>query len=117
MPSSFSPISEKWDVTSLKRQKKSALFLRLAANKNKNEILRLAKDGITIETPSDVVKDFYTLDFMNLPSDVSISETELEKRLMKRKRIYTDTYYKNKTPEKGLFLTFLGCFDVVRQLL
>lgn len=77
-------IDEKWDVTSLSRQKKSALFLRLAANKNKNEILKMAKEGISIEKPEDVVKDVYTLDFMNLPSNILIDEAELEARLMKQ---------------------------------
>ena len=77
-------IDEKWDVTSLNRQKKSALFLRLAANKDKNEIIKLAREGIVIEKPEDVVKDVYTLDFMNLPSNIVIDETELEARLMKQ---------------------------------
>ncbi|SDH69794.1 Predicted nuclease of restriction endonuclease-like (RecB) superfamily, DUF1016 family [Pseudobutyrivibrio sp. 49] len=77
-------IDEKWDVTSLNRQKKSALFLRLADNKDKNEIIKLAREGIVIEKPEDVVKDVYTLDFMNLPSNIVIDETELEGRLMKQ---------------------------------
>ncbi len=38
-------ILEKWSTTELIRQKKTSLFLRLAASKNKNEILRLAKQG------------------------------------------------------------------------
>ncbi len=77
-------IEEKWDVTSLKRQKKSALFLRLAANKDKNEILKLAKNGISIEKPEDVVKDVYTLDFLNISSDSLKDESDLEARLMKQ---------------------------------
>lgn len=81
-------ISEKWDVTSLKRQKKSALFLRLAANKDKNEILKLAQNGITIETPADVVKDVYTLDFMNIKADEVIDEAELEARLVKNLEMF-----------------------------
>lgn len=77
-------IAEKWDVTALRRQKKSALFLRLAANKDKNEIIKLAKEGNTIETPADVVKDVYTLDFLNIKADELIDEADLESRLMKQ---------------------------------
>lgn len=36
---------EHWSIRELIRQKKASLFLRLAASKNKNEILRLAKQG------------------------------------------------------------------------
>ena len=36
---------EKWSVRELKRQKESALFLRLAAGKNKDEVLALAQRG------------------------------------------------------------------------
>ena len=81
-------ISSKWDVRTLKRQKKSSLFLRLAANKDKNEIIELAQKGITIETPEDVVKDVYTLDFLNIKSEELIDENELEKRLMKKLALF-----------------------------
>ncbi len=76
-------ISSKWDVRTLKRQKKSALYLRLAANKDKNEILKLANEGITIEKPSDVVKDVYTLEFLNIKSHDLIDEMDIEQRIMK----------------------------------
>ncbi|MBX7227163.1 MAG: hypothetical protein K1X55_14100 [Chitinophagales bacterium] len=38
-------INEKWSIPELKRQKKSSLFLRLAASKDKEGILALAKQG------------------------------------------------------------------------
>lgn len=76
-------IEEKWDKRTLQRQKKSALFLRLAANKNKQEIIELSKNGIVIEKPEDVVKDVYTLEFLNIQADEMIDEPELERRLIK----------------------------------
>ena len=57
-------IAEHWDVRTLKRQKKSALFLRLAASKDKKGILELANKGAVIEKPQDVIKDVYTLEFL-----------------------------------------------------
>lgn len=38
-------ILEKWSIPELKRQKKTSLFLRLAATKDKDSILQLAKRG------------------------------------------------------------------------
>lgn len=58
---------EKWNVRSLRRQMDSALYLRLAASKDKTGILELAKKGIVIQEPQDVVKDTYTLEFLGLP--------------------------------------------------
>ena len=40
---------ENWNVRELKRQKKSSLFLRLAASINKAGILQLAKHGQLLE--------------------------------------------------------------------
>ena len=42
-------ILENWSTTELIRQKKASLFLRLAASKNKDEILQLARKGQIIE--------------------------------------------------------------------
>ncbi|MCL2304068.1 MAG: PDDEXK nuclease domain-containing protein [Planctomycetaceae bacterium] len=73
---------ENWSVRELKRQKDSALFLRLALSKNKDEILKLAQQGQIIETPQDIVKDVYVFEFLKIPEPHAISETELETRLL-----------------------------------
>ena len=75
-------IDEKWNVRTLQRQKKSALFLRLATTKNKNEILALAKHGIEIDKPEDIVKNTYTLEFLQLNNEAWFSETELEQKII-----------------------------------
>lgn len=74
--------AEKWDVRTLRRQMDSALFLRLAASKDKEGILALAKEGITYQKPEDVIKNIYTLEFLNLPEQDRYSEGELEQRLI-----------------------------------
>ena len=74
-------IAEHWDVRTLKRQKKSALFLRLAASKDKKGILELANKGAIIEKPQDIIKDVYTLEFLNLNADSHYDENELERKI------------------------------------
>lgn len=50
-------------------QMNSALYLRLAASKDKEGVLALAKEGISIQDPSDVVRDSYTLEFLGITED------------------------------------------------
>ena len=45
----YQTINENWSTTQLIRQKKTSLFLRLAASKNKEDILKLARQGQVIE--------------------------------------------------------------------
>lgn len=75
-------IAQKWDVRTLKRQMNSALYLRLAASKDKEGVLALAKDGISLQKPEDVVRDSYTLEFLGIPENHRFSETELEQHII-----------------------------------
>lgn len=75
-------INENWSVRELKRQKKASLYLRLAASKDKEGILSLAKQGLIVETPGDIVREPYVLEFLKIPESYQISETDLEKRLI-----------------------------------
>ncbi|MFM9947969.1 MAG: YhcG family protein [Saprospiraceae bacterium] len=75
-------IIENWSSTQLIRQKKSSLFLRLAASKDKAGILQLARKGQIIESPADLIREPYVLEFLKIPEPYHLSETELEKRLI-----------------------------------
>jgi predicted nuclease of restriction endonuclease-like (RecB) superfamily len=75
-------IAGHWNVRSLRRQMDSALYLRLAASKDKAGILRLAENGMNMQRPEDVVKDTYTLEFLGLPEQTRYSESDLEQRLI-----------------------------------
>ena len=57
-------ISEGWTVNELHRQKESGLFMRLAVSKDKQGVLTLAHEGQQVQTPEDVVKNTYTLEFL-----------------------------------------------------
>ena len=74
-------IREKWSVPELQRQKKSSLFLRLAAGKDKNAILQLASHGQIIAQPSDILRDPFVFEFLKIPEPHTVSETDLETRL------------------------------------
>lgn len=71
-----------WSRGELARQFGSSLYERLALSKNKEEVMRLAIEGQTIENPKDIFKDPYVLEFTGLPELVTYSETELENKII-----------------------------------
>jgi predicted nuclease of restriction endonuclease-like (RecB) superfamily len=73
---------ENWSTTDLIRQKKSSLFLRLAASKDKEGILQLAAQGQILERPEDLIREPVVLEFLQIPEPYQLTETELEKRLI-----------------------------------
>lgn len=75
-------INEKWDVRTLRRQKNSSLYLRLAASKDKEGLLKLANNGIEIQKPEDIIKDTYTLEFLKISQTERYSEKELEDKII-----------------------------------
>jgi predicted nuclease of restriction endonuclease-like (RecB) superfamily len=75
-------IIEKWSTTDLIRQKNSSLFLRLAASKDKEGILKLAKQGQIIQQPTDIIREPCVLEFLKIPEPYHLSETDLETRLI-----------------------------------
>jgi predicted nuclease of restriction endonuclease-like (RecB) superfamily len=74
-------IREKWSVPELQRQKKSSLFLRLAAGKDKDAILQLASQGQIVAQPGDILRDPFVFEFLKIPEPHSVSETDLERLL------------------------------------
>jgi len=66
----------------LKRQMKSGLFYRLALSKNKEEVLLLSKNGQEVQTPRDIVKDPFVLEFVGIPEKQVYYEGELEEKLI-----------------------------------
>lgn len=73
---------ENWSVRELKRQMKSMLFHRLALSKDKKGILELAQKGQQVMKPSDIIRDPYVLEFLNIPQSHRYLEGELEDRLI-----------------------------------
>lgn len=75
-------IKENWSFREMKRQIDSALFQRLALSKDKKGVLALADKGHIISTSTDVIKDPYVFEFLNIPKDSIIKEHDLEKKLI-----------------------------------
>jgi predicted nuclease of restriction endonuclease-like (RecB) superfamily len=75
-------VRENWNVRELIRQKKSSLYLRLAASKDKEGILKLASKGQVLEKPEDLIREPVVLEFLKIPEPYHLNETDLEKQLI-----------------------------------
>jgi predicted nuclease of restriction endonuclease-like (RecB) superfamily len=74
--------AENWSVRELKRQMKSMLFHRIALSKNKEEVLEISKNGLSLQNPKDLVKDPYVLEFLGIPEKEVYLEGELEQKII-----------------------------------
>lgn len=71
-----------WDYRWLQRQYSSSLYERLALSRDKDEVMRLAKEGQTVEKPSDVIKNPITLEFLGLKPEAAYTESKLENAII-----------------------------------
>lgn len=74
----------KWSKRQLSRQVGSCLYERLALSRNKDEVMRLAKEGQSIGKPSDIIKNPITLEFLGLKPDAVYSESKLENAIINK---------------------------------
>ena len=74
---------EHWGVRELKRQIKSMLFHRIVLSKDKQTVLRIAKEGQIIEKPEDILREPYVFEFTGLPQREVYDEKDLENALLK----------------------------------
>lgn len=80
-------INAGWSVRELKRQIESSLFERLLLSKgdaNKEAVLAVSQQGIDYSMPADVIKDPYVFEFLGIPEDKPVLESDLEKALVRR---------------------------------
>lgn len=75
-------VSENWSVRELRRQMDTALFERIALSKNAKAVMKLANKGQLIKSETDIVKDPYVLEFLNIPEHHSYSEKHLEQQII-----------------------------------
>ena len=81
-------ISEGWTVNELHRQKESGLFMRLAVSTDKHGVLTLAHEGQQVQTPEDVVKNTYTLEFLGIEEKKRYKERDLEEKLIDNMQMF-----------------------------
>lgn len=75
-------VNNDWSLTELKRQFDSSLYERLVLSTEKDKVKKLSQEGHIIETPNDIVKDPYVLEFLGLPEKPVYSENELESKII-----------------------------------
>ena len=80
-------VNSNWSVRELKRQIDSSLFERLLLSRgdaNKEQVLTLAQKGIEITKPADIIRDPYVFEFLGLPEDKPVMESDLERALVQQ---------------------------------
>ena len=73
-----------WSLRELKRQFDSSLYERLSLSRDKEKVKTLSESGITVQTPEDIVKDPYVLEFLGLDEKNVYSESDLETQIISR---------------------------------
>ena len=75
---------QQWSVKQLSRQVGSSLYERLALSRKKEEVMRLAQEGQTIEKPEDIIKNPLTLEFLGLKMENTYTESKLENAIISK---------------------------------
>lgn len=75
-------VSSGWSTRELERQIHSLLFERLSMSRDKEGVLALAREGHEIQSPADLVKDPFVLEFTGLRQDERFRESDLEQALI-----------------------------------
>ena len=75
---------QQWTYRQLQRQYGSSLYERLALSRDKDEVIRLAKEGQLMEKAQDILKNPLVLEFLDLSEDTAYSETDLEKAIISK---------------------------------
>ncbi|MDR1274773.1 MAG: PDDEXK nuclease domain-containing protein [Candidatus Accumulibacter sp.] len=74
--------SQQWSVRQLRRQVGSSLYERLGLSRDKDQLMALANEGQTVESPRDIFKSPYVLEFTGLEERAEYSESDLEQALI-----------------------------------
>lgn len=76
-----------WSIRELKRQISTSLYERLLLTNgraNRETVLALAQSGHEISKPLDIIKDPYVFEFLGLPENKPLLESDLEKALVEQ---------------------------------
>ena len=80
-------VNSRWSVRTLKRQISTSLYERLLLSDgktNKETVLSLAQHGIEMSSPVDIIKDPYVFEFLGIPENKPMMESDLEKALVQQ---------------------------------
>ena len=79
-------INSRWSVKELNRQIGTSLFERLLLSDgkaNKEKVLALANNGISMSRPEDMLKQPYVFEFLGVPENKPMLEKDLEAKLIR----------------------------------
>lgn len=79
-------IDSNWSVRELKRQLSTSLYERILlsdGNTNKEKVLELSRKGQVLNKPSDIVREPYVFEFLNLKESKPLLEKDLEYKLIR----------------------------------
>ena len=80
-------INSGWSIREMKRQIATSLYERLllsGGKANKEKVLALTEKGIEMAQPADMIKDPYVFEFLGLPENKPLMESDLEKALVEQ---------------------------------
>lgn len=75
---------QSWSTRQLERQIAALLYERLASNRTPNKVLALAREGQEVAKPSDVIKDPFVLEFLELREHAGLHERDVEQAIIDR---------------------------------
>jgi len=75
---------QNWTYRQLKRQYGSSLYERLALSRDKDAVMKLAKDGQVLEKSRDILKNPLVLEFLGMAERTEYSESELETAIINK---------------------------------
>ena len=75
---------QQWTFRQLKRQVGSSLYERLALSRDKDAVMKLAKEGQTLEKSRDMLKNPLVLEFLGMDERAKYSESDLETAIISK---------------------------------
>jgi predicted nuclease of restriction endonuclease-like (RecB) superfamily len=75
---------ESWSSVELERQVGALLFERLVKSRDKRKVRSLSRHGQRVETPADVIKEPFVLEFLGLDERAEWRERDLEQAIIDR---------------------------------
>ncbi len=81
-------VKQNWSVRELEKRKDSLLFERVFLGKKKKPVLKPAKRKIVTTNLTDIIKDPYVLDFLNIEHKKKITEKHLEQKIIDNLQLF-----------------------------
>ncbi|MGH9834094.1 MAG: PDDEXK nuclease domain-containing protein [Blastocatellia bacterium] len=75
-------VRQHWSARELKRQLGSLLYERVGLSRDKEGVLKLAREGVINETPAELIRDPYVFEFLGLKREELYTEAQLERALL-----------------------------------